>query len=132
MHLADITDRAVGDVFVTGAGAVKRVALVAHLRDDFRTGLGFLSKVSGFVNRPAQRLLDVNVFAEIHRSGGDRRVHVIRRGDDDPVDIFLLVEHLPVIGVALDLRQLVFDEALEIGGAVLCRPARVRVHLRFR
>jgi len=39
------------------------------------------------------------MFAEIHSSQSDSRVHVVGCGDDDGVDIFLALEHFAKVGV---------------------------------
>ena len=49
-----------------------------------------------------QRLFAKNVFLGLHCRSADRRVPVIRRGDHDGVERFLLLEQLAVIGVRLD------------------------------
>ena len=120
------------DVLDRPALLVVRVALVAHLRDD-RLLLGrLLLQVPRFVDRPAERLLDVDVLAGIHRVRGDDGVHVIRRGDDDRVEVLLLLEHLAVVAVLLQARNLFVDEAPQVGGVVLRRPLRVGGQLRLR
>jgi hypothetical protein len=46
-----------------------------------------------------ERLLDVYVFAGLHRRDGDGSVQVIRRRDDDRLDVLLLVQHLTEVAV---------------------------------
>ncbi len=107
MDFADFTDGTGPDVFDGGAGFVERVPLVAHLRGD----LGFLGAagdVARLFDTPGERLLHIDVLAEIHGGRGDGRVHVVGRGDDDGVDVFLVLEHVAVIFVALGFRQLGF------------------------
>ena len=48
-----------------------------------------------------RRLLQVDVLAVLHRGDRDQRVPVIRRADDDGVDV-LVGEQLAVVGVAGD------------------------------
>jgi hypothetical protein len=108
------------------------VTLVAHLRHDFRIVLRLLRQVPRLVHRPAERFLDVDVLAEAHRRRGDDGVHVIGRRHDDCVDIFLLVEHLPIVAVLLDARDLLVDEAPQRRLVIRRRPARIRRGLRFR
>ncbi len=86
------------------------MALVAHLRRDFRA-LRLARELPRFGDRPRQRLLDVHVLAEIHRGQRDGGVHVIRRRDDDGVDVLLLLEHLPVVLVARGARQMFVAQA---------------------
>ena len=75
------------------------MALVAHLRGDLGLGRapGELPRLG---HRPGQRLLDVDVLAEIHRRQRDGRVHVIGRRHDHRVDVLLLLEHPAVVLVA--------------------------------
>ena len=47
-----------------------------------------------------QGFLHVNVFAELHGCQRARRVHVVRRRNNDRVEVLvLLVEHFPVVFV---------------------------------
>jgi hypothetical protein len=71
------------------------------------------------------------VLAEVHGRDAIARMHVVGRRDDDAVDIFLLVEHLTVVGMPLNFRQLFFDKTLEIGVRILRRPARIGFRLRL-
>ena len=52
------------------------------------------------------------MLAEVHRGQRDRRVHVIGCGDDDRVDVLLLVEHLAVVLVAGGARQVLVLQPL--------------------
>ena len=85
-----------------------------------------------FLDGPAERLLHVDMLAQIHRRRCDRRVHVVGRRDDDAVDVLLLVEHLAVVLVPLQLRHLLVDELPRVLGHVGRGPARVRLELRLR
>src|SRR5207302_3958828 len=86
--------------------ALTRVTLVAHLRDDLVLARQS-SQETRLVHGPRERLLAVDVFLCAHRRRGDRRVHVIRRCDDDAVEILLLRQHLAEIGVLGGLLVLV-------------------------
>ena len=130
MDFADLSDRAAHDVLVAGAGVVGRMSLVAHLADDLAI-LRLLGEDACLLDGPAERLLHVDVLAEVHRHRGDRRVHVVRRGDHDGVDILLLLEHLAVVAILRELRQVLRDEPLGVLAAVLRRTARVRFLLRL-
>ena len=132
VHFADLADGAPHDVLDGAAFPVARVTLVAHLRDDALLLGRFLLQVPRFVNRPAERLLDVDVLAGIHRVRGNDGVHVIRRRDDDRVEVLLLLEHLAVVAVLRQARNLPLDEAAQVGGVVLRRPLRVGGELRLR
>src|SRR5204862_342949 len=105
VDFAHVADGASPNVFDRGASFVRRVTLVAHLRDDF----GFLRaarKLTRFFDRPAKRLLDVDMFAEFHSGQGDGGVHVIRSGDDDGIDVCLVFEHVAKVGIAPGFRQM--------------------------
>ncbi len=84
------------------------------------------------MHRPAERLLHVDVLAGVHRGRRNHRVHVIGRGDDDRVDVLLLVEHLAVVPVPLHFRQLLVDESLQRVVRGHLGPFRVRGLLRIR
>lgn len=64
-------------------------ALVAHLNDefaDFEDGLG-------------ERLLAVNVFAQVHRRHSRHPVEVVRGGDSDGVDRLIhFLKHISEVG----------------------------------
>src|SRR5439155_17772905 len=78
VDFAHVADGASPNVFDGGASLVRGRTVVAHLGDDF----GFFSaagKLARFFDRPAKRLLDVDVFADFHSRQGDRCVHVVRR-----------------------------------------------------
>src|SRR5690554_632765 len=78
------------------------VSLVAHLRDDARSGSGFL-KDTRLAYGPRERFLDVDVLSEVHCVVCGHGVEVVRSGDDDGVDVVLLVEHTPEVAVAFSL-----------------------------
>ncbi len=100
VDFADFADGAGPDVFDCGACFVEGMPLIAHLRGEFGF-LGAAGEMAGFFDTPGERLLHVDVLAEIHGGRGDGRVHVVGRGDDDGVDVFLVLEHVAVIFVAL-------------------------------
>ena len=79
------------------------LALVAHLGDDLVLA-GRLGDGAGLEHRVRQRLLAVDVLAGPHHGHRDRGVRVVRRGDDDGVDVLLLLEHLAEVEVELGLR----------------------------
>ena len=72
------------------------MALVAHLGGDLRL-TGGLGQGAGFVNRVGERLLDIDVFAGANGRHGDHCVGVVGRGDDDGVNVLLLVKHFAVV-----------------------------------
>jgi len=83
--------------------------LIAHLRAYFGF-FGATRELAGFVNGPGERLLDIDGFAEIHARQRDGRVHVVGRRDHDTVDVFLLLEHLAIVGVTLGFRYQIILE----------------------
>ena len=132
MHLADLAEGAALDVLDAAARVVGRVTLVAHLRHDLRIVERLLREVPRLVHRPAQRLLHVHVLAEAHRGRGDRGVHVIGRRHDHRVDVLLLLEHLAIVAILLQPRDLLVDEAAQGRVGVRRGPARIGRDLRLR
>ena len=63
----------------------RRVDLDAHLRDHALPA-GKLSQLPHFVEVMGQRLLAIDVLAQLQRAHGDRRMHVVGRGDVHRVD----------------------------------------------
>ncbi len=110
VDFADVADRAGHHVLDGGSSFVGRMTLIAHLRGEFRLPCA-TRELPRFAHRPAERLLHVDVLAEIHRRERDRRVHVVRRRDDDRVDVLLLVEHLPIVDVSLRAGQMLILQA---------------------
>ena len=85
------------------------MTLIPHLGHDARL-LGGSREDARFVNRIGERLLHIDVLSCLHRHVGDDGMGVIGRGDDDRVDVLLLLEHLPEVGVfrrfGVDLLEL--------------------------
>ena len=77
------------DPLADQARAVAGVALVAHLRRHLVLARR-LGQHARLVTRVRQRLLHVHVLAGLHRRHGDHRVGVVRRRNDDRVDVLLL------------------------------------------
>ena len=111
VHVANRTNRARSHPLLHQAQAFFRVALVAHLRHDlvFPCRLGQRPRLA---DGARQRLLHVDVLPELHRRHRDDGVIVIGRGDDDRVDVFLLLEHLAEVLVQHRLRELLGDAVL--------------------
>jgi len=84
------------------------LSLVAHLCGDFGVARGFGDHTS-FVDVVCEGFFAVDVFAELDRGHGDDGVLVVGCGDDDGVDVFLFVEHLAVVAVALGVGVGVVD-----------------------
>jgi hypothetical protein len=127
----DLADRAGSDVLDRTPILVIRVPLVAVLRDDLLL-LRLSCQVPRLVHGPAHRLLHVDVLAGVHGIRRDHRMHVIGRGDDDRVDVLLFLEHLAVVLVFLQPRQLLLDETGEVGAVVLRGPSLVGGELGLR
>ena len=83
VHLAHLPDRAGVEPLLHQPQALFRVALVAHLRHDLVLPRG-LGQRPGLADGARQRLLHVDVLAELHRGHRDHGVVVIGRGDDAP------------------------------------------------
>ncbi len=77
-------------IFDGGTRVVHGMALVAHLCCDFAF-FRCARHLAGFVDRPGQRLLHINVFVQVHGGEGDRRMHVISGGHEHGIDVFLAV-----------------------------------------
>ncbi len=78
-----------------------------------------LRQLPGFIDGPSEWLLHVNVFTESHSRERDRRVHVVGGGDEYGVDVFLVIEHVAIILIALGFRQLLVFQANHSGKARL-------------
>ena len=132
MDLTHVADGAAANVFVAGARAVARVSLVAHLRDDAGFLLRLLRQRTRLLDRPAEGLLHVDVLVQIHGCERDDCMHVIRCRDHDRIDVLLLVEHLAIVAVSLQPRDLLAREAPQRSRVVDTRPAGIGSHLRLR
>src|ERR1700726_1230864 len=126
MNLAYVSYGSARDVFDGGARFVTGMALIAHLRGDFRF-FGATRETARFVNGPSKWLLHVNMLAEGHGSQRDGRVHVIGSGDDDGLDVFLLLEHLAIVFVALGFGQV----GLELHHVRKLRLGLLAIELRY-
>ena len=90
VYLAHLADCAGQNIFDGGTRVVHGMALVAHLCCDFAF-FRCARHLAGFVDRPGQRLLHINVFVQVHGGEGDRRMHVISGGHEHGIDVFLAV-----------------------------------------
>ncbi len=115
MHLADRSDRAGLNDFHRAAEAIFSAALISHLGGDFIFGR-HLAHHPRFVNRMGQRLLAIDMFAQLHGHDAGRRVVMIGRGDDDGIDLLYLFEHLAVIAIKTGAR--IFLAALAQPGVI--------------
>ena len=86
MGFGDFADDAGPDVFAELAVAVLAMALVAHLRGDFGFR-GHRAHGAGFADVVADRLLAIDSLAELHRDHRGQGVVMVRRGDEDGVEI---------------------------------------------
>ncbi len=96
MEFGDVADFAAPDDFGAFAGAGVGVALVTHLGGDAVFGGGG-GELLGFPNGAGEGLLAVDVFATGYGPHGGGGVHVIGAGDEDGVDLLVLVEHDPEV-----------------------------------
>ena len=117
VHLAHLADGAGLEPLLHQAQPLFRVALIAHLRDDLVLARRF-GQGARLADGAGQRLLHVDVLAELHRRHGHEGVRVIGRRDDDRVDVLLLLEHHAVV---LVLR----GRLREVGRRRLAADARV-------
>ena len=102
LHLAHRPDDAGLDPLADEPGAVVGVALVPHLGDDALLA-GHRGQGARLGDGPGEGLLAVDVLAAPHRLHRDDRVGVVGSGDDDRVEVGLVVEHAPVVGVGARL-----------------------------
>ena len=102
MHLADEA----GIVpFLKLAHAVAGCALVAHLGHHF-VAFGGLGEGAGFVDIVGERLLHVDVLAQLHGGQGNHGVVVVGRGHRYGIEILaLLIEQLPPVLIVPGLRK---------------------------
>jgi len=104
VDFAHVADSAGPDVFDGGARVVQGMPLVAHLRGNLSV-FGAARELASFFDRPADRLLHIDMLAQSHGGQGNRRVHVVRRGDHDGVNVLLAFEHVAIIAIELRSRQ---------------------------
>ena len=118
VHLAHVADCAGTDQFHALARVVGSEC--PWLPICVATFVSFARRAScaRFGHGPRERLLDVDVLAEIHRGQRDAGVQVIRRRDHHAVDVVLLLEHPPVVGVPLRLGNVDVHHPLETRGAL--------------
>ena len=95
-----LSEHAVGDRLSCLAPLVTGRRLRTDLQDALRLFDG-IDKPFRFVDGVAHRLLEIDVFACVHRGESDRRVPVIRSRDENSVDI-LLGQQFPIIEIAFD------------------------------
>ena len=96
MRFANRADGTGPDQFAQATCILAGLALVAHLRGElaFARQSGDLPR---FPDRVRERLFAIDMLAQFHRSHRCKGVNMIRRGNDDGVDVLLLVEHLAVV-----------------------------------
>src|SRR5881628_688672 len=105
LDFAHRADRARFHPFADLTRPFPRVALIPHLGHELGVSAGVLRQHTHLPHGPRQRLLDVRMLARFHGTQSGRGMRVIGRGNRDRVDALrFLVEHLPVVPVALRLR----------------------------
>jgi hypothetical protein len=98
MHLVDLPDGVLCDPFLGQADTPTRVPLIAYLSDDLVPACG-CGQCARLRDRTSQKLLNVDVFAELHRSHGHNGVRMVWRGDDDRIDVDTFLEQRLVVTV---------------------------------
>ena len=135
VDLRHVAEDAALDDLRAAAHRVERGALVAHLRDDAHLAGGTVEVVE-FPERAHERLLHVDVDAELHRLDRDGRVDVVRRGDGHRLDAELhaVVEQLAVVGVERHLHRVEVEARRQLAllAFVGDRRRRARPHVRVR
>ena len=119
VDLGHVADRAGPDILAEHANVLAAVPLVAQLRHDFAFA-GRLHHEPDFADAVGQRLLAVDVLAQLHGHDRGQGVVMIGDGDEDGVDVLMdLVEHLAIVvelldAGRLDVGPLVVDEFLAL------------------
>ena len=108
MHFLHRADGAGLNPLADQPGAVTRVPLVSHLRDDLVLP-GRLGEFARLIDRVGHGLLDIDVLACPHRRHGDDGMGVVGGSHNHGLDVFLLLQHLPEIAIHLRLRILLID-----------------------
>ena len=102
----DLADGAVPDPLAEPTNVVGGVSLIAELRDDLVLA-GRLHHLPHFVDRVGQRFFTVHVLAAANGIHHRHGVRVVRRTDDDRVDLAVqLVEHRAKVAIPLGLGKL--------------------------
>ena len=119
VHFTNFTDSAIPERLANQPDAFAGVALVAHLSGDLVL-VGGGREGAGFGDVVGERFLAINMFAGLHGGHGNHRMRMIRRCDNDRVDVFLFVQHLAVIrpdpGVGIFLER--------VGGIIMVHIAQ--------
>ena len=105
VRLAHLADEPGLEPLADLADALAGVTLVAHLGHDLVRARG-LGQGAGLEDIMRDRLLDVDVLAAAHALHRDVGVGMVRRSDDDGVDVLALVEHDAEVGERVGLREL--------------------------
>ena len=97
---------ALAEDFHRGAAAGVGHALVAELGDELRFGLERLLDHDQFRELVDQRFLAIDMFVVGHRGEQDRRVRVVRHGDDHRIELVgVLGERLAVVAAGEGVRD---------------------------
>ena len=105
VNFAHGTNRATLYELLDAAVVVGRMTLVAHLRGEFQLRCGFANQPR-FRDVIRERLLAIDMLPGLQRQHRRKHVRVLTRADDDSVELFRVVEHLPEVGEPLRLRIL--------------------------
>ena len=107
----DFAERAAGDQFLGLGGECGRLCLAANLQHPAGV-FGGGDDARAFLQRPRHGLFDVDVFAGREGVKDDLLVPVVRRGDDDGVNVFV-IEYGAIVANGLDAIAELFFGALQ-------------------
>ena len=124
VHVVNVTDGTVPDPLAGKADVLAGVSEVAELGSDAGLAGGFGDN-AGLVNGAAEGLFAVEVFTLGDDGQGDDSMRMVRRGEQDGVDVFL-IEHLIVVAVGWAGLAVLFSDQLE--GRFQARRAAVVEH----
>ena len=106
MRFPDCPDRTGMHPFDETMSIIVGMPLIAHLRNHIVL-LSQFEQTPGLPDRPRERLLYIDMLAELHGHAGRHGMRVIRRRHDHSVDVIAtLVQHPPEILVFDCLREL--------------------------
>src|SRR5437763_16310835 len=74
-----------------------------------------LCNLKGFPDGVGERFFAIDVFAEFDCGHRDKGMEMVRRGDHDGIDVFLLVEHFAKVSEDFGLR-IFFEDASGMSG----------------
>ena len=103
MNFPYVSDHATLDPFDRLHSSFNIMPLVTHLGNN--TGLLCqIPQKASLINRLSHRLLYKYMLTSFHRISGNNRMGVVRSTDQYRIDLFLLVDHFPEIGILFRFR----------------------------